>query len=278
MAKRAWSSRTFSPMTEPWPSSGDWIAEWMTLDDETWYTRISPAGDPGLPPIVMIHGLVVSGAYFRPVAERLDTRYAIYVPDLPGYGRSTSGRFWTLPSITTRLSAWMDAHGLRNVVLVGNSLGCQIATLLATERPELVGGMVLVAPTLDPDIRNTMHLMVRGALDIPRERQSLWSVWVPDLFRAGPRRALAMLHQTMLDGHEQLTRLPNVHQPALLVGGEEDPVAPPRWIENMEGRMPAAKGIILPNSPHAMNYSSPDSLARAIDRVIEGRTLDDRSL
>lgn len=271
-----WTSRTLSPLPEPWPDSGNWTAEWLTVDDETWYARISPTGDPNLPPIVMVHGLVVSGAYFRPVAGKLDARYRIFVPDLPGYGRSESKRMWTVPSITTRLAMWMDAHELRDVVLVGNSLGCQIATLLAVERPDLVRGMTLVAPTLDPAIRSAIQLMVRGALDIPREKQTLWRIWIPDFFRAGLRRSLAMLHQTMVDGPAQLDRLSEVRQPTLVVGGGDDPIVPPDWVEAMAHRMPNARSIILPGCSHAMNYSNPRALARAIDAVIEGNAAASR--
>jgi pimeloyl-ACP methyl ester carboxylesterase len=232
----------------------------MTIEGETWFTRITPHGDPDLPPIVMLHGLVVSGTYFRPVAEYLDSQYTIYVPDLPGYGRSPSNRTWTLASLVTRLATWMDAHELRQAVIVGNSLGCQMATLLARTRADLVGGLV--------------HMMWRGALDVPRERQSLWTVWVPDLFRAGARRALTALHQTMVDGRDQHDRLGEVEQPALIIGGERDPIAPQRWVNEMACCMPNARALILPGSPHAMNYSSPRQLARAIDTVIQGRVHD----
>ncbi|HWV22736.1 MAG TPA: alpha/beta hydrolase [Thermomicrobiales bacterium] len=267
-----WTSRSLSPLPEPWPDGGNWIAEWMTIDDETWYARISPTGDPDMPPIVMVHGLVVSGAYFRPVAAEMGDRYRILVPDLPGYGRSRSRRIWTVPSITTRLAQWMDLHDLQGAILVANSLGCQISTLLAVDRPDLVRGMVLVAPTLDPEVRSSLHLMLRGAIDIPREKQRLWRIWLPDFFRAGIRRSLAMLHQTMLDGPEQLARLPNVRQPTLVVGGGVDPIVPAAWVKDMTRRMPNARHIILPGCSHAMNYSDPRNLARAIDTVIAGQT------
>lgn len=270
-----WRSRVWSPLPEPWPAEGDWSAEWMTLGDETWYARISSSGDPDLPPVVMIHGLIVSGAYFRPVASYFDTRYRLFVPDLPGYGRSRSPRTWSVPSITTRLADWIDAHDLRDAILVGNSLGCQIATLLAVNRPDLVRGLVLIAPTLDPDVRTGLHLMWRGLIDIPRENQNLWRIWIPDFLRAGPRRSLAMLRQTILDGPDQIARLPQVHQPALIVGGGRDPIVPPEWVRGMAQHMPNARAIILPGCPHAMNYSSPESLTRAIDRVIEGHMRND---
>lgn len=269
MAESRWSARTFGRLPKPWSLSRTWFGEWMTVHGETWFARIAPHGDPNTPPIVMLHGLVVSGSYFRPVATWLDHRYTIYIPDLPGHGKSVSRRTWDIPSLTVHLTAWMDAHHLSGSILVANSLGCQIATMLATKRPDLVRGMVLVGPTVDPKVRNAVHLVLRGALDLPRETQSLWLIWIPDLFRTGIRRALAMLRMTMADN--QLDRLGRIQQPALLVAGEHDPIAPPEWVHEMARRMPNARALILPGRPHAMNYSSPRDLGRAIDTVIRGR-------
>jgi pimeloyl-ACP methyl ester carboxylesterase len=263
-----WSARHWGEMPERhWPDRG-WVAEWMTLDGDRWFARLAPEGEPGLPPVVMVHGLVVSGAYFRPVAKELDRRYRLYVPDLPGYGRSNSRRILTLPQLADRLATWMDVHGLGASVLVGNSMGCQVLTLLAIARPDLVAGLVLVAPTMDPAVQGPIRVMARGVLDIPRERQSLWTIWMPDLLRAGPRLALTMLGRSIAD--DQLARLPEVRPPALLVGGERDPIVPAAWVRDMAERMPQARALVLPGSPHAMNYSSPRDLARAIDTAVRG--------
>jgi 2-hydroxy-6-oxonona-2,4-dienedioate hydrolase len=267
-ASPRWTARHWSPVTDRgWPPDG-WVAERMTIGDDTWFARTAPDGDPALPPIVMLHGLVVSGAYFRPVATRLDTRYRMFIPDLPGYGQSSSSHIWTLPEMATHVARWMDAHELGPSLIVGNSLGCQVATWLAVERPDLVIGLVLVAPTMDPAVCGPLGVMVRGAMDIPRERQSLWRIWIPDLLRSGVRRAISTLLISVED--DQRARLPRVHQPALVIGGGRDPIVPPDWVHGMAGQLPRARAMILPGSPHAMNYSSARDLARAIDTAVTG--------
>ena len=40
------------------------------------------------PPVVLVHGYGVSSAYLLPLARALAGRCAVYVPDLPGHGRS----------------------------------------------------------------------------------------------------------------------------------------------------------------------------------------------
>lgn len=272
MSSSCWSSRIFGALPESWPLTREWTGEWMTIGGETWFSRIAPDGDPAMPPIVMIHGLIVSGTYFHPLAARLDDRYTIYVPDMPGYGRATSKRTWDVPSLAIHLADWMDAHDLSGAVLVAHSLGCQISTMLSVTRPDLVRGMVLIAPTVDADVRNELHLILRGLLDFPREKQSIWTIWIPDFLRVGIRHSLTMLHLTMLDN--QLDRLGDVHLPTLLVGGERDPIVPPRWVHEMAGRMPNARTVILPGSPHAMTYCRPHDLARVIDTAIQGWTCE----
>lgn len=267
MSNPGWSTRVLGAVTRLWPLSHRWTGEWMTIGGETWFARIAAHGDPANPPIVMIHGLIVSGTYFHPLAAHLDDRYTIYVPDLPGGGRAKSSRTWDVPSLAIHLANWMDAHDLSGSILVGHSLGCQIATMVAIIRPDLVRGMVLVAPTVDPEVRNELHLVLRGLLDFPRERQSIWTIWIPDFLRAGPRHSLSMLHLTMVDN--QLDRLGDVHPPALIVGGERDPIAPPRWVHEMAGRMPNARALILAESPHAMIYSMPRELAGVIDATVQ---------
>ena len=43
---------------------------------------------PAAGPFVLVHGVGVSGRYMLPVARVLARDHSVYVPDLPGYGKS----------------------------------------------------------------------------------------------------------------------------------------------------------------------------------------------
>lgn len=245
-----------------------WTEEYLSQHDATWFSRIATTMDHSLPPVVLVHGLVVSGSYFRPVAAYLDDHLRLYVPDLPGFGQSVSHTgIWTMRQLADGLAGWLDVHALRDAVLVSNSLGYQVLTLLAERRPELVRLLILVAPTMDPDARSLMGQMYRGLIDIPRESLSIWTVWLPDLFRAGARRALVTLYRGIHD--PQPDRLSRIAAPVVIVGGERDPIVPPAWVRTMASAFPGGRAIIIPGAPHAMNYSNPRQLARII-RVAVG--------
>lgn len=127
--------------------------------------------------------------------------------------------------------------------------------------------MVLVAPTMDPKAGGMLGLTIRGLIDIPRERQRLWTIWAPDFFAAGPVRAIHAVLTALRDLQEN--RLGKVRQPTVCVAGERDPICPPAWVESMAANMPNATSVILPGAPHAMNFSAPGALARVIMSMMD---------
>lgn len=264
-APRAWR---WSPSRERgWPHP-PWSRQLLDDGDGIWFSRVAPGQNSALPPVVLIHGVVVSGRYFQPLAHRLAGDFDLYIPDLPGVGRSRSrSGFRDISQLADGLGRWMDLQSLTDAVLVSHSVGCQVLTMLATRRPELVHTLVLVAPTMDPDVSSIFGIMRRGLIDIPRERLGLWTVWLPDLLRTGPVRGIRLLRKAMRD--PQLARLVDVRVPVVVVGGERDPIAPERWVTAMAGRLPCGRAIVIPGAPHAMNYTSPRRLAWII-RVAAG--------
>ena len=64
-------------------------------------------------PVVLVHGLVVSSRYMMPLAELLSLHYRVYVPDLPGFGKSDKPpRALNVAELSDALNAWMLQAGL----------------------------------------------------------------------------------------------------------------------------------------------------------------------
>lgn len=269
------TARTWGKAPSSWSNDPRWYTERITLDGEHWFARIRPGADLSLPPVVMVHGVIISGTYFKPVANAMDARYTTYIPDLPGVGRPQSATRWTLPHLTAHLAGWMDWHGITGAVVVGNSFGCQIATLLATTRPDLVGALVLIAPTLDPAIASIPEVIGKSALVFPREHLSIWATWIPDFFKTGPIRSLLMVKQMFRD--DQPARLGDIGQPATVIGGAWDTISPPAWIEYMAAGIPQGEAVVIAGAPHALNYSRPHDLVAAIEQAVT-RATDGRHL
>ena len=108
-------------------------------------------------PIVFIHGFGASLDTWRYLEERLKGEYRIVSLDLKGHGyseRPLDDRY-SLQDHAAAVLGLMDHLKLKNVVLVGNSLGCAVALIAALEAqqesPATVAAMVLIAGSLDGD-------------------------------------------------------------------------------------------------------------------------------
>jgi 2-hydroxy-6-oxonona-2,4-dienedioate hydrolase len=116
---------------------GGFVDSWQSVRDLTMLVRVStnPQEVTTLP-VVLLHGLGVSGRYMMPTAERLAVHYKVFVPDLPGFGRSDKPRHALgVPALADLLSAWLDGLGIGEAVFLGNSLGCQVIVDLAIRYP-----------------------------------------------------------------------------------------------------------------------------------------------
>lgn len=74
--------------------------------------------------------------------------YRNIVLDLPGFGRSDkpADAQYNLDFFVSRLSAFLEVIGVQRCTLLGNSLGGAIALGQALTRPDLVEGLILMAP------------------------------------------------------------------------------------------------------------------------------------
>lgn len=236
---------------------------WTQIEGLRIYARTSEEPVSGKLPVVLVHGYGISSRYMVPIARRLAAERTVYAPDLPGHGRSEDpGRTLTVPELAAVLREWMDAIGLGQVVLLGNSMGCQIAVELAVRHPERVDRLILAGPTVDPEARTFLRELPRFIRTAFAERPSivLWVAW--DYLRAGPRRILREMDVAFGDRIED--KLWRVSMPSLVFRGERDAIVPQRWAEEVVRCLDTVDLEVIPGAGHALNYSAADELMRRI--------------
>ncbi len=215
------------------------------------------------PPIVLIHGMGVSGRYFEPLARALAPERSVWIIDLPGFGRSSRPEeVLDVPTLAAEVGRWLAEVGISRGILVGHSMGAQVAVEAALRQPASVSGLVLMGPTFDPTARSAWRQMMRLALSAFRERPSAWALALRDYLRCGPRRLL----RTLLAGltHHLEERLPLVMVPALVVRGASDAVAPRRWAVEACQLLREARLIEVDGAGHAVQHKRPEEAARAV--------------
>jgi 3-oxoadipate enol-lactonase len=96
------------------------------------------------PPLVLLHGLLVSGEMFGPLVAEWSPRYRLIVPDLRGHGRSAQlpGPY-TVGQLATDVADMLDRMHVPRAHVLGLSHGGAVAQQLARDHPDRVDRLVL---------------------------------------------------------------------------------------------------------------------------------------
>lgn len=230
---------------------------------------LHPPGDAARPDVVLVHGIGVSGRYFRPLVDALARRARVVVPDLPGFGGSPRPDApLTIAEHAAVVRALVAELGLVRPVLVGHSMGAQVVTeVAATAGPGNLSGVVLVGPVADPRAPTAAGQGLRLLRDVAHEPLRWSAVQVRESLRGGPSWFLATLPR-MLE-YPVAERLADVDAPVLLVRGVRDPVAPAAWLDDLAAAAPGADRLVVPRGGHLAQVNGARRLADAVARLAD---------
>jgi 2-hydroxy-6-oxonona-2,4-dienedioate hydrolase len=245
---------------------------WTTVDGVGIYARAWLGRTPR-PTVVLIHGLLVSGRYMVPLAKQLAPDFDVWAIDMPGFGRSDNPKgIPDVPALASWLERWLEHRDLRDVTLVANSFGCQYSANLAARNSGRIKNLVLTGPTIDRIGRNAITQATRFAINIPREPVSLILVALRDLLDFSLRR-LALTYGHALRHHIE-EDLPRIECLTVIACGERDPLVPRRWAEETTHLLPDGRLEVLRDAPHAINYNSPEAVARIVRDTVRNQRND----
>ena len=242
---------------------------WTKVNGRSIYARFSTPSVPlTASTVVLVHGLSVSSGYMVPTAVCLAPYYHVYLPDLPGFGKSAKpSHILTIPELADALADWMRIRNLPPAVFLGNSLGCQIIVHFALKYPECITHAVLVGPTMDPKVHNIPQAAFRLARDMFCEPFPFLPVLVREYLAAGPRRTIRTLRYAFADHIEEY--LPSVHIPTLIVRGARDPLVSQAWTEIVHRLLPQSQLVVIHKAGHAVNFNSPEKLVCTVQAFLE---------
>ena len=135
------------------------LQQWL---NRTWHQRLHQpfrlaytTFGRGTQPILLLHGLACDRTFWNPLIAQLDPeQYTVIVPDLLGHGQSPSPGYINYSSAdqAQAVAALCGQLGVDKCVVVGHSMGCLVATRLATQQPSLVERLLLYEPPLFADV------------------------------------------------------------------------------------------------------------------------------
>ena len=223
-------------------------------------------GDPDGPPVVLLHGSGSSAPTWEWIIARLTAAgYRSIAVDLRGHASSDRTADYALSSIRDDVVHLLDALDLRDVVLIGHSVGGYAALAAALHAPGRISRLVLEdlaapprhsAPARPGDLR---RLLVAGAGILARPRDY-------DL------RAVALiLRQLSRPDPAWWARLGEVRQPTLILSGGPASCIPPQRLADVTVAMRDARMATIPVG-HRVHSLAPDRFSAELLAFLSERT------
>jgi pimeloyl-ACP methyl ester carboxylesterase len=107
------------------------------------------AAQPNGKTVLLLHGKNFSGTYWGDVMKKLLTKgYNVIVPDQIGFGQSSMPEKYqySFQQLSTNTKMLLDSLGVKQVIVVGHSMGGMLATRFALMFPETVTQLILENP------------------------------------------------------------------------------------------------------------------------------------
>lgn len=275
-----------------WRSDDLGPARTLELDGARLRAHVTGEG----PPIVFVHGALVNANLWRKVVPRLDgfTRVTLDLP-LGSHTIPVPARPNTPPDVAKLIGEAVTALGLTDVTLVGNDTGGAICQLVAAERPDWLGRLVLTScdafehfppPRLKPlfmtlrapggleaayalmRVRALRHLPVAfGWLVHERIPDQVTDSYVRPLLDSAEIRADAKRLARGVDPADTLAaaeRLRAFDRPTLIAWSADDRFFPPADGERLAATIPGAR---LESIAGARTFSAEDRPERLAELI-----------
>lgn len=215
--------------------------------------------------LVFVHGAGEDGRIWERQVATLGAAHQVLAVDLPGRGT----RLAELPFTSHEENAkdvvrQMDKAGIPRGVLVGHSMGGGVALMAALNHPDRLVGLVLVVTgarlKMHPDFlekarQRAEDLTASDEPPVPLERAVASScspeilAWIrPRAMTAPPKTIYADFQAN--NSFDVMQRLGAISAPTLVIGADEDRMAPPKFSEFLAQQVPGARLIILARSGH----------------------------
>jgi pimeloyl-ACP methyl ester carboxylesterase len=226
-------------------------------------------GGSGDTTFMLVHGIGVSHRYFLPLARELGEYGQVMMVDLPGFaGTPTPDRPLCVEDFARLVLAAMEHARVPPAVVVGHSMGAQIAVEMARLQPGATGGIVLLGPVTDTSAPTAAGQGWRLLRDIAIEPMRCNAVVLSDYLRSGPFWYAKVLPSML--GYPIERRLQQVEVPVVVGRGGRDPVAPGHWSRQLADAS-GSRLAEVPDQPHVVMLTEPVKVAQWCRQVAAWR-------
>jgi pimeloyl-ACP methyl ester carboxylesterase len=243
------------------------------------------------PPLLLVHGLMVTGEMFRPVIEHLVSRHRLIVPDLRGHGRSQGfPPPYSVAQLASDLSRLLDHLSIDCTSVLGYSQGGAIAQQLVLDYPQRCDRLVLactyacnmatlrerlegqVTPLLLHMLGSRRFAKVVIAQGMKQLDKECGNWLISLLANQNTKLMVAAWREAM--AFDSRSRLAQIRCPTLIVAGAHDTAVPIHHAKMLHAGIPGSQLAIFAGADHMLIWTHANELLLVMDEFWALRSED----
>lgn len=245
--------------------------------------------------LFLIHGFLASSFSFRYIIPELMKQYHIIAVDIPPFGRSGKDLKYTFSykNIAATFIKLIHNLQLKNVSLIGHSMGGQIGLYMALQQPEIFDKIILFASSgYLQQVRKSLiflsylpfaHIFVKkklvdsggvegNLLKVVYDKNQITEGMIkgylePYIENDAIFHALAKFSRDR-EGDLSKEDLNKIHIPCLLVWGAHDRIVPLQVGKRLNQDLPNSELVVLEKTGHLTPEEKPDETCRLIKEFV----------
>lgn len=232
-------------------------------------------------PMIILHGLMGGLSNFQGVSDYFPSKgYKVLIPELPIYDMPILKT--TVKNFAKFLEGFIEAKDLKDVILLGNSLGGHIGLLHTKMFPEMVKALVITGSSGLYESamgdgypkRGDYEFIKKKAQDVFYDPEVATKEIVDEVFatvndRMKLVKTLAIAKSAIR--HNMSKDLPHMKTPTCIIWGENDTVTPPNVAKEFHELLPDSDLYWIEKCGHAPMMEHPEDFNRILEAWLKKR-------
>jgi pimeloyl-ACP methyl ester carboxylesterase len=228
--------------------------------------------------LLLLHGLFGALSNWNGVVERFRTRYRVLIPLLPinELPLKQAG----LEGLVSFVEEFVDWQELRDITVMGNSLGGHLALMYTLAHPGKIKRMILTGSS--GLFENSMggSFPKRGDYKYIKERveytfydpETITKDYVDEVFettKSIPKAMRIVAIAKSAQRHNMAGEIPNIKAPTLLIWGLNDTITPPMVAHEFDRLIPNTTLRFIDKCCHAPMMEHPEKFNDLLEEYLQ---------
>jgi len=234
-------------------------------------------------PLVLLHGFPLDHHLWDEVVPLLEDRFDIILPDLRGFGESTTvDSPYSMDDYASDIAGLLNQLNIQKAAVVGHSMGGYIALAFARLYPERVSGLGLVSSQLLGDSQERKEGRYKSAADVSENGigsvvatmtpkfssdEKLQAFARTSMERQQPSAYVGAL-KAMAERIDSTPLLASLKIPVVVIHGDADALIPIDRAREVRDSLPEARLIEIHDAGHMPMLEAVNETAEALRRLV----------